>query len=198
LNILFFDNYDSFTFNLVHYLKDLGLHVRIIPQSDSMVSGGLFYEIDAVLIGPGPKNPKESGNLMMFLESCKDLRIPVLGVCLGHQALGELLGLSLRQANVPVHGKSSLLTHTGTDIFEGIPSPMAVGRYHSLIVEDVSGNADVEVLMEDEIGQIMAFKACTLPFWGIQFHPESVLTPWGKDVLRNWIKAVQNYKAINL
>lgn len=189
MRLLFFDNYDSFTFNLVHYLRDSGAVVEVVDQEMAVGLNINNFNFDALLIGPGPNTPSESGVLMPFLRECMDREIPVLGVCLGHQALGEVLGMKLTQAKFPVHGKSSHLNHTGNDIFRDIPNPMEVGRYHSLIVENTTeSSSKISILMQDEIGQIMAFRHTKKPFWGIQFHPESVLTPDGKALLKNWIR----------
>lgn len=193
MKLLFFDNYDSFTFNLVHYLKEVGATVEIVDQEMASSLNLDTMNMDAVLIGPGPKTPSESGVLLPFLRNCMDREIPILGVCLGHQALGEVLGMQLNKAKFPVHGKSSILNHTENDIFQGLSNPMEVGRYHSLIVENTSeSTSEIKVLMEDEIGQIMAFRHVNRPFWGIQFHPESVLTPDGKQLLKNWIGIIDS------
>lgn len=188
MRIVFFDNYDSFTFNLVHYFKEIGAEVVVIDQESATQHPFKFMEADALVVGPGPKTPSESGPLLSYMSECMRVDIPILGVCLGHQALGELLGLSLRRAVVPMHGKSSILLHSQSDIFMNIRNPMQVGRYHSLIVDDGKDGAEnISVLMRDELGQIMAFKHINRPFWGIQFHPESVLTQDGKLLLKNWM-----------
>lgn len=191
MRIIFFDNYDSFTFNLVHYFQEIGAEVQLVDQETAIQYPIKRGEANALVVGPGPKTPSESGPLLSYMLECINQNIPILGVCLGHQALGELLGLSLRRAEKPMHGKSSILTHSESDIFANISNPMQVGRYHSLIVDERNDKAsNINVLMKDELGQIMAFRHINRPFWGIQFHPESVLTPEGKELLKNWMNLV--------
>jgi anthranilate synthase component II len=192
LKLLFLDNYDSFTYNLVHYFKELGAEVTVVTQDDTSVLDLDYSYFDAVVIGPGPNSPNESGILMSFLESCQQQVKPVLGVCLGHQAIGVLLGMQLARAQKPMHGKTSFLHHVRSDIFESLPSPMCVGRYHSLVIHETAEQSAIEVLMRDELGQIMAFRSKEFPLWGIQFHPESVLTPEGKWLLNHWLEQVKN------
>jgi anthranilate synthase/aminodeoxychorismate synthase-like glutamine amidotransferase len=193
MKLVFFDNYDSFTFNLVHYLREIGAEVVVIDQESALLHEFEDFQADALVVGPGPNSPSEAGPLLTYLSACMQKQVPVLGVCLGHQALGELMGLTLQKAQFPMHGKSSLLAHGSEDIFEGISSPMQVGRYHSLVVAEAQEKIEnLKILMQDECGQIMAFRHSDKPFWGIQFHPESVLTPEGKNLLRSWIRKVDS------
>lgn len=193
MRLLFFDNYDSFTFNLVHYLQEIGVEIFVINQETALDIDIQSFPFEALVIGPGPNSPEESGSLLDFMRACMDLNKPILGVCLGHQALGQLLGLRVQRAHFPMHGKASLLLHEGTDIFSGLDSPMCVGRYHSLILkEGANDQSDIQILMRDDVGQIMAFRHAKRPFWGIQFHPESVLTPQGKTLLMNWVQMVES------
>jgi anthranilate synthase/aminodeoxychorismate synthase-like glutamine amidotransferase len=193
MKLVFFDNYDSFTFNLVHYLQEIGAEVVVIDQESALLHGFEEFQADALVVGPGPNSPSEAGPLLSYISVCMQRQVPILGVCLGHQALGELMGLRLQKAQFPMHGKSSLLAHNAEDIFEGILSPMQVGRYHSLVVAESEVKIEnLNILMRDEFGQIMAFRHAYKPFWGIQFHPESVLTPEGKNLLRNWISQVRD------
>ncbi len=192
MKILFFDNYDSFTFNLVHYLQEIGVEVFVINQENIADSPEFNMQADALVVGPGPNTPQESGKLLEYMQSCIERNMPILGVCLGHQALGVILGLTLEHAKYPMHGKASVLHHTETDIFHGLSSPMSVARYHSLIVRDSKNSTkDIQVFMRDEWEQIMSFRHRNLPLWGIQFHPESVLTPEGKQLLRNWVNEIE-------
>jgi anthranilate synthase/aminodeoxychorismate synthase-like glutamine amidotransferase len=193
MKLVFFDNYDSFTFNLVHYLQEIGAEVVVIDQESALLHEFEEFQADALVVGPGPNSPSEAGPLLSYISACMQRQVPILGVCLGHQALGELMGLRLQKAQFPMHGKSSLLAHNAEDIFEGILSPMQVGRYHSLVVAESEVKIEnLNILMRDEFGQIMAFRHAHKPFWGIQFHPESVLTPEGKNLLRNWISQVRD------
>jgi anthranilate synthase/aminodeoxychorismate synthase-like glutamine amidotransferase len=187
VKILFFDNYDSFTFNLVDYL--CRLKVEVVVYNDGITEDDLqaINEFDALVIGPGPNAPEDSTMLNRILKEWTLTNRPMLGVCLGHQAIGEMLGLSLEKANFPMHGKQSLGRHNGQGIFKGIVNPMPVARYHSLILREKEVTTTVEVCMTDEEGQIMAIKHREHPFWGIQFHPESILTPHGLTLLQNWI-----------
>ena len=188
MRILFFDNYDSFTFNLVDYLGRLNVEVVVYNDGITEEEFQAIHEFDALLIGPGPNAPKDSIMLNRLLKEWMHIKRPLLGVCLGHQAIGEMLGLPLEKANCPMHGKQSFGRHNGEGIFKGINNPMPVARYHSLILRENDDTTTVEVCMTDEEGQIMAIKHRELPFWGIQFHPESILTPQGLTLLQNWIE----------
>lgn len=188
MKILFFDNYDSFTFNLVDYLSRLNVEVVVYNDGITEKEFQSISEFDALVIGPGPNSPKDSMMLSRVLKKWIPTKQPVLGVCLGHQAIGEMLGLSLEKANFPMHGKQSLGRHNGEGIFKGITNPMPVARYHSLILRENASTTSVKVCMTDEEGQIMAIKHQEFPFWGIQFHPESILTQQGLKLLQNWIE----------
>lgn len=192
MRIAFLDNYDSFTYNLVHYFRELGVTLTVIEQRELPMSEEQRAAFDAVVVGPGPNAPEDAGNLLMELKMLMDASKPILGVCLGHQCLGLLLGMELKMAHAPMHGKVSKLFHLDEDIFSGMQNPMQIGRYHSLIVDSKAPESlKVRVFMRDELGQVMAFRHEILPFWGVQFHPESVLTPSGKLLLRNWIDSVE-------
>ena len=177
MNVAFIDNFDSFTYNLVHYLQLTGTVLRVFRNDELDEHINELLSSDAIVIGPGPNAPSDAGMLMNILPLLIEKNKPILGVCLGHQALGEMFGWQLKIAAAPVHGKSSLMRHVCNGLFNGLDNPMQIGRYHSLVVSPVDGlnNLSVlEILGEDEIGQIMAFKHRDLPIWGVQFHPESV------------------------
>ncbi len=194
MNVAFIDNFDSFTYNLVHYLQLTGTVLRVFRNDELDEHINELLSSDAIVIGPGPNAPSDAGMLMNILPLLIEKNKPILGVCLGHQALGEMFGWQLKIAAAPVHGKSSLMRHVCNGLFNGLDNPMQIGRYHSLVVSPVDGlnNLSVlEILGEDEIGQIMAFKHRDLPIWGVQFHPESVLTPQGQQLLDNWVKELK-------
>lgn len=194
MNVAFIDNFDSFTYNLVHYLQLTGTVLRVFRNDELDEHINELLSSDAIVIGPGPNAPSDAGMLMNILPLLIEKNKPILGVCLGHQALGEMFGWQLKIAAAPVHGKSSLMRHVCNGLFNGLDNPMQIGRYHSLVVSSVDGlnNLSVlEILGEDEIGQIMAFKHRDLPIWGVQFHPESVLTPQGQQLLDNWVKELK-------
>lgn len=183
--ILLLDNYDSFTYMLNDYLLQIGLQTEV-RRNDSMSEeelANLSYE--AVVISPGPNTPRESGCTMDLLERCQHKK-PILGVCLGHQAIGEFFGASLRRATYPMHGKTSILSWETPNhaMFEGIEVPMQVMRYHSLVLESIPSCLQVTARSED--GNVMAIAHTELPIWGVQFHPESILTPQGIQLLKNW------------
>ncbi len=187
MTIAFIDNFDSFTFNLVHYLEKAGAKPRVFHNRELFEFQSEILECDGVLIGPGPNTPEQSGELLSFLSVLIEARIPILGVCLGQQAIGEYFGMNLKHAKIPMHGKSSEITHKGTSIFSGIQSPIAVGRYHSLIIEEtVESKKKIEILANLN-GEIMSIQHKDLPIMGVQFHPESVLTPMGQAIINNWI-----------
>jgi len=194
MNVAFIDNFDSFTYNLVHYLQLTGSALRVFRNDELNEHLNDLINSDAIVVGPGPNAPSDAGMLMEILPQLIELKKPILGVCLGHQALGEIFGWQLDIAAAPVHGKSSLMRHVCDGLFEGLDNPMQIGRYHSLVVFPKVGegnDSQLEILGEDEIGQIMAFKHKNLPVWGVQFHPESVLTPQGQLLLDNWVKELK-------
>ncbi|MBL7811334.1 MAG: aminodeoxychorismate/anthranilate synthase component II [Bacteroidetes bacterium] len=187
MKILLLDNYDSFTWNLVHYLQNAGAEVTVLRNDDSAVLTSSVSEWDAVVLSPGPCTPADAGCLMPALEKWVG-QIPVLGVCLGHQALGLHFGWRLERAAKPMHGKESWMQHSGTGLFYGLPNPMQIGRYHSLIVTPVE-NSPLKVTGTCD-NEIMAFEHETFPVWGVQFHPESILTPQGQFLIQNWVNTL--------
>ncbi|HEX5580184.1 MAG TPA: aminodeoxychorismate/anthranilate synthase component II [Gemmatimonadaceae bacterium] len=186
--ILVIDNYDSFTYNLVQYLGELGesLDVRRNDQLDVDEIGRIAP--DAILLSPGPCAPAQAGVTVPVIRRW-GASVPMLGVCLGHQAIGEAYGGRVVRADRVMHGKMSRITHAGDDLFSGLPSPLGVMRYHSLVVERSSLPEELEVIAvaEDDATEIHAMRHRTHPVWGVQFHPESILTEGGKRILANFL-----------
>jgi anthranilate synthase/aminodeoxychorismate synthase-like glutamine amidotransferase len=188
--LLLVDNYDSFTFNLVQYLGELGARVAVFRNDAIDVAGIRAARPDALVISPGPCTPDEAG---VSLAAIRELagELPVLGVCLGHQAIGQAFGgRVVRNARI-VHGKASPVLHRGEGIFRGVPSPFAAGRYHSLVVERRSLPRDLQVTAWTREGEIMGLRHRHLDVEGVQFHPESVLTGHGKALLANWLELLR-------
>jgi anthranilate synthase component 2 len=186
--ILVIDNYDSFTYNLVQYLGELGAEI-VVRRNDAVTVAEVgALAPSGIVLSPGPCTPAEAGVTVDVIRAW-GASIPTLGVCLGHQAIGEAYGGKVVRAVRAVHGKTSRITHDGTGLFEGLPSPLEVGRYHSLVVERDSLPASLEVVATatDDPREIHALRHATHPVWGVQFHPESVLTPDGKQLLRNFL-----------
>ena len=189
--LLVIDNYDSFTYNLVQYLGELGAEI-VVHRNDAIT----VEEIErlapsAMVLSPGPCAPAQAGITVDAIRALGH-RIPILGVCLGHQAIGEAYGGRVVRAARAVHGKTSLIDHDGRDLFAGLPAPLAVGRYHSLVVERATLPAALKVVATsmDAPDEIHALRHVTHPVWGVQFHPESVLTPNGKQLLRNFLDLI--------
>lgn len=187
--VLLIDNYDSFTYNLRDYLLQLGVFCEVIRNDAVSFEELKQQHFDAVVFSPGPQTPLEAGFLMeavaWYIGRC-----PVLGVCLGHQAIGMHFGARLVRAQAPVHGKTSMIQHNGHELFSGIPSNFEVMRYHSLILEHLEGTPLMPIAYTID-AELMAFAHQNLPVAGVQFHPESILTPNGMDILRNWLKWVE-------
>jgi anthranilate synthase/aminodeoxychorismate synthase-like glutamine amidotransferase len=183
--ILLLDNYDSFTFNLYHFLGDLGAVVEVRRNDSLSVTEALALKPEAVVLSPGPCTPNEAGISLGLIEAAAAERLPLLGVCLGHQAIGQAFGGRVVRAPVPVHGKVWEVTHNGTDIFAGLPSPFRATRYHSLVVEDLPDALIPTARTED--GLVMGLAHRDLPVWGVQFHPESIASEHGHDMLRNFL-----------
>jgi anthranilate synthase/aminodeoxychorismate synthase-like glutamine amidotransferase len=187
--ILVIDNYDSFTYNLVQYLGDLGVDpvVRRNDAVDVEEIGALRPR--AILLSPGPCTPSEAGITVPVVRRWGS-EIPILGVCLGHQAIGEAYGGRVVRARRVMHGKTSTIRHDGTGLFAGLPDPLPVMRYHSLVVENESLPGELEVVAraEDDPSEIHALRHRTHPVWGVQFHPESILTTGGRELLANFLR----------
>lgn len=183
--ILLADNYDSFTYNLYDYLRRLGAVCKVI-RNDAISFEALKKEqMDAIVLSPGPKTPREAGWMPQLIAHYHD-KLPILGICLGHQGIGEYFGARLVRANEPVHGKTSLLTHNGHPLFEGLPDSFEVMRYHSLILDSLEGTGLNSIAQTPE-GEIMAIAHQKWPITGVQFHPESILTEFGLELLENWM-----------
>jgi anthranilate synthase/aminodeoxychorismate synthase-like glutamine amidotransferase len=189
--LLVIDNYDSFTYNLVQYLGELGADVVVRRNDAVSVEQVGELEPDGIVLSPGPCAPAQAGVTVDVIRAW-GATTPILGVCLGHQAIGEAYGGRVVRAARAVHGKTSRITHDGSDLFAGLPSPLQVGRYHSLTVERSSLPDDLRVVAtaEHDDSEIHALRHRTHPVWGVQFHPESVLTPDGKQLLRNFLDLV--------
>jgi anthranilate synthase/aminodeoxychorismate synthase-like glutamine amidotransferase len=189
--ILVIDNYDSFTYNLVQYLGELGAEV-VVRRNDAITVDEVGAMAPAgIVLSPGPCAPAQAGVTVDVVRAWGD-RIPTLGVCLGHQAIGEAYGGRVVRATRAVHGKASRITHDGTELFEGLPAPLEVGRYHSLVIERETLPASLRITATatDDPTEIHAVRHESHPVWGVQFHPESVLTPHGKQLLRNFLGRV--------
>lgn len=184
--LLMLDNYDSFTYNLVQYFGELGEDVRVYRNDQITVDEIEALKPDHICISPGPCSPAEAGISVAVIKHFAG-RIPILGVCLGHQSIGAAFGGKIVRAKEIMHGKTSLVTHRGTDVFRGLPSPFTVIRYHSLAIERASLPDCLEVTAETADGEIMGVRHKTLPIYGVQFHPESILSEHGHDMLRNFL-----------
>jgi len=184
--IVLIDNYDSFTFNLVHYLGELGAEV-VVYRNDKVTSAAVIAaDPDAIVLSPGPCTPKEAG-ICLDLIAQASAQIPILGVCLGHQAIGDAFGGKVVRAPVPVHGKLSEIRHEGAGIFRGINAPFNATRYHSLVVERQSMPRELAVTADTDDGLVMGLAHTRLPIHGVQFHPESIASEHGHLMLRNFL-----------
>jgi anthranilate synthase component II len=186
--LLVLDNYDSFTYNLVQYLGELG-ESPVVKRNDEITVDDIgTMGVTRMVISPGPCTPSEAGITVAAIRRWGKA-IPTLGVCLGHQAIGEAYGGKVVRARTLMHGKTSRITHDGKGLFENVPNPLEVMRYHSLVIETASLPAELEVVArsKDDSSEIHAIKHREHPVWGVQFHPESILTQNGKDILRNFL-----------
>jgi anthranilate synthase/aminodeoxychorismate synthase-like glutamine amidotransferase len=184
--ILLIDNYDSFTFNLVHFFGDLGADC-VVKRNDALSPAeALAMAPEAIILSPGPCTPNEAGICLDLVTEAAG-KVPVLGVCLGHQAIGQAFGAKVMRAAEPVHGKTSPIRHENTDIFKGLPDPFTATRYHSLIVQRSSLPEVLVPTAFTEDGVIMGLRHATLPIFGVQFHPESIATSHGHEILANFL-----------
>lgn len=183
--ILVIDNYDSFTFNLVHYLMELGVEVRVERNDALTAAEALRTNAKGFLISPGPRTPSEAGISLDLVAACADAGKPLLGVCLGHQAIGQHFGGRVVRGGL-MHGKTSKVSHDSSGVFAGLPSPFKATRYHSLVVIDVPSELSVNATSDDT--QVMGFRHTELPIHGVQFHPESIATEHGHEMLANFLE----------
>nr|WP_315381601.1 aminodeoxychorismate/anthranilate synthase component II [uncultured Sphingomonas sp.] len=183
--ILVLDNYDSFTWNLVHYLMELGVEVQVVRNDALTANEAIASNAQGFLISPGPCTPNEAGISLDLVAACADLGKPLLGVCLGHQAIGQHFGGSVVRGGL-MHGKTSPVRHDGTGLFADLPSPFTATRYHSLIVTDIPESLMVNATAED--GSVMGFRHASLPIHSVQFHPESIATEHGHAMLANFLR----------
>ncbi len=184
--LLLIDNYDSFTYNLYQYLAELGADVLVKRNDEITVAQAVALAPSHIVISPGPCTPREAGASNDLIAALGP-RIPLLGVCLGHQCIGDVFGGQVIRAPEPVHGKTAQIYHAGDDVFAGLPNPFEAIRYHSLIVERASLPSALAITAETRDGLIMGLRHRVYPIHGVQFHPESILTQAGKDLLRNFL-----------
>ncbi|MEU4339740.1 aminodeoxychorismate/anthranilate synthase component II [Nocardia sp. NPDC023852] len=189
MRVLVVDNYDSFVFNLVQYLGQLGVDAVVWRNDDPNLSDvdAVVRDFDGILISPGPGTPDRAGASIALVRACAEHNIPLLGVCLGHQAFGAAFGATVTRAPELLHGKTSSVFHIGAGVLAGLPDPFTATRYHSLTVVEDTLPEEIEVLGRTESGIVMAMRHRTLPIHGVQFHPESVLTQGGHRMLANWL-----------
>jgi len=183
--ILVIDNYDSFTWNLVHYLMELGAKVEVVRNDAITAEQAVASGAKGFLISPGPCTPNEAGISLDLVGACAKAGLPLLGVCLGHQSIGQYFGGAVVRGGL-MHGKTSPVTHDGTGLFAGLPSPFTATRYHSLIVDDVPEGLVINCTSDD--GHVMGFRHKDLPIHGVQFHPESIATEHGHEMLANFLR----------
>jgi len=192
--ILLIDNYDSFTFNLVHFLGELGADVAVRRNDALSVEEALEMKPAAIVLSPGPCTPNEAGICLDLIGAAAGRGVPLFGVCLGHQAIGQAFGGTVVRAPAPVHGKVHDIHHGGSDVFAGLPSPVRATRYHSLVVRREGMPEALQVTAETADGLVMGVAHRDLPIWGVQFHPESIASAHGHDMLAN----VMRMAGINL
>ncbi len=185
--ILVIDNYDSFTWNLVHYLMELGAGVEVVRNDQIGVGQAMSMGAKAILLSPGPCTPNEAGISLELIGAAAQAGLPVLGVCLGHQAIGQAFGGTVSRAAAVMHGKTSMVDHDGTGVFAGLPAPFEATRYHSLIVAEADLPEALVVNARTPDGIIMGVRHKTLPIHGVQFHPESIATQHGHALLANFL-----------
>jgi anthranilate synthase component 2 len=190
--LLLIDNYDSFTYNLVHFLGDLGARCAVHRNDQITVDEAMALKPDGIVLSPGPCTPNEAGICMDLITAAAKAQVPLFGVCLGHQAIGQVFGGKVVRAPTPMHGKLSGIQHNGQSVFEDVPSPFEATRYHSLIVDPRSLPGELEVTARTSVPGaadiIMGLRHKTLPIHGVQFHPESIASEHGHKILENFLK----------
>ncbi|MDH2903853.1 MAG: aminodeoxychorismate/anthranilate synthase component II [Actinomycetota bacterium] len=195
-HLLVIDNYDSFVYNLVQYVGELGATVEVVRNDKIDAAEVAQSSYDGVLVSPGPGHPRSAGNCLDIIRYCSQASLPMLGICLGHQALGEAFGADVVGAPELLHGRSSMVHHHSTGVFAGLPEPMIAGRYHSLVV-DASTLPDCFEVTATSGGLIMGMRHVSAPLEGVQFHPESVLTQHGYRLLANWLERCGSRDAVS-
>ena len=193
-SILVVDNYDSFVFTIVGYLEQLGADCTVVRNDAVTPAEGAGF--DGVLISPGPGTPEDAGVSMAMIQACAERAQPMLGVCLGHQALGVVMGATVGWAPELLHGKTSLIHHDGTGVLDGLPQPFTATRYHSLAIDPATLPVELLANGHTDSGLVMAVRHATLPLHGVQFHPESILTEGGHRILANWLAECGDAEAI--
>ncbi len=191
--ILFIDNYDSFTYNLVQYLGEIHPEMKVFRNDTISIEEIDELKPDYIVISPGPCSPKEAGISVEVVQKLGN-KYPILGVCLGHQSIGYAFGGEIVRADRIMHGKISAIYHNNHPLFKDVPSPFEATRYHSLIIRRETCPDVLEIIAETEEKEIMAVAHKSLPIWGVQFHPESILTKYGKQILKNFIELGKNFR----
>jgi anthranilate synthase/aminodeoxychorismate synthase-like glutamine amidotransferase len=186
--VLVIDNYDSFTYNLVQYLGELKAELQVHRNDQISLEQIRALNPERILVSPGPCSPKESGLSNEIIRTFGEAGVPVFGVCLGHQCIGHTFGAKVVVNYRMMHGKTSLIKHNGRDLFEGMPNPFAATRYHSLVIQRDTVPDFLEITAETDEGEIMGIRHKQLPIWGVQFHPESILTESGRQIMKNFLK----------
>ena len=186
--LLVIDNYDSFTYNLVQYLGEMDVKMEVHRNDQLSVEQALALKPERVLISPGPCSPREAGLSNELIRAFSDRRIPILGVCLGHQCIAHTFGATVVVNHRMMHGKTSPIFHNGKDLFADMPNPFNATRYHSLVAKKDTIPPELEVTAWTEEEEVMGLRHRTLPIWGVQFHPESILTENGRTILKNFLK----------
>ncbi len=186
--VLVIDNYDSFTYNLVQYLGELKVDLQVHRNDQITLEQARALKPERILVSPGPCSPREAGLSNDVIRTFANEGVPIFGVCLGHQCIGHTFGAKVVVNYRMMHGKTSPIKHNGKDLFAGMPNPFLATRYHSLVIKRDTLPPELEITAETEEGEIMGVKHKTLPIWGVQFHPESILTENGRTILKNFLK----------
>lgn len=195
--LLLIDNYDSFTYNLVHFLGDVGARCEVFRNDQISVADALALKPEAVVISPGPCDPDKAGICLDLVKACAEQEMPLLGVCLGHQSIGQAFGARIVRAPELMHGKMSLIHHEGIGVFKGLPNPFEATRYHSLTIAPETLPDCLKVTARTEDGIIMGVQHTSLPIHGVQFHPESIASAHGRDLLANFLDLAGVKRAVS-